>query len=184
MTDAHEPSAGPRVRTDKVQVFLVDPHGIAGSALIVPRLLQLRRADEPMRGTWQPVMGTIEPGETAPRAAARELREETGFDVHDAGHELYQLDGVHPFYMAPTARRPEAIYLCPCFFVFVPASWSPVLNGEHDDYRWVRLTEAAHVGARGCVWPGQRASVLELIDICKGPPEAIAPLRIDPFALD
>jgi 8-oxo-dGTP pyrophosphatase MutT (NUDIX family) len=117
--------------------------------------------------SWAP----SSPASLPPRAAVRELREETGLCATQTTVELYQLDGVHPFYMASR----EAIYLCPCFFVVVDAGWSPVLNAEHDDWRWVPLAQAASV----TVWPGQRASVTELIEVLGGPPEALGPLRID-----
>ncbi|HEU0130210.1 MAG TPA: NUDIX domain-containing protein [Mycobacteriales bacterium] len=45
------------------------------------RLLLVRRAHEPARGLWSIPGGRIEPGETPERAAAREVREETGLDV-------------------------------------------------------------------------------------------------------
>jgi 8-oxo-dGTP diphosphatase len=51
------------------------------------RLLLVRRANEPSAGLWSLPGGRVEPGETADRAAAREVLEETGLSV-DVGDLL------------------------------------------------------------------------------------------------
>ena len=68
--------AGPSVRTDIVDVY-VFRHGATGGRGDV-QFLQMRRCHGAMAGTWQPVMGHVEEGETATETAARELAEETG----------------------------------------------------------------------------------------------------------
>lgn len=45
------------------------------------RILLVRRANEPLRGYWAPPAGYIEIDETLEAGAAREVREETGYEV-------------------------------------------------------------------------------------------------------
>lgn len=120
--------------------------------------LQLRRAGATMRGTWQPIMGHVEPGESAVACAARETREEAGLDVRGpecAG--FWALESVHPFYL-PTK---DVIMLSPRFAARVNEGWTPTLNHEHDASRWVSEGE---IGA-SFMWPGQRAACREIIDL-------------------
>jgi 8-oxo-dGTP diphosphatase len=49
------------------------------------RLLVVQRGHAPAAGRWSIPGGRIEPGETAPAAAAREVAEETGLEVEVAG---------------------------------------------------------------------------------------------------
>lgn len=110
--------------------------------------LLLKRAPHiRLGGTWQMVSGTIEPGEKAYEAAARELLEETGLrPLH-----FYQASYVNRFYLAAT----DQILLTPVFAAEVPGSAQVTLSDEHTDYQWVTPEEAA----RRLPWPGQRRSL-------------------------
>ena len=134
----------PEVRTDIVDVYLLRTCGQH------PEFLQLRRTNEPMAGTWQPVMGHIEPGESAVEAAVRELAEEVGLMPGAAEWRgFWQLEEIHPYFIA----RLDAVMLSPRFLVEVDGSWTPDLSGEqaHDAHRWV----GAQAVAQSFLWPGQ-----------------------------
>jgi dATP pyrophosphohydrolase len=175
MTDQHSPGsraasgyrpdpagAGSRIRADIVEVHVVRRAGEGGRW----EVLQLQRARRPLEGTWQPVMGHMEPGETAVWAAVRELREEVGLDVREAGGPsvgVWALEQVHPFYVAAI----DSVVLSPRLVVQVAGTWAPRLNAEHRAFRWVCAEEALRTGGQGCVWPGQRAAVREIMDLLR-----------------
>lgn len=58
------------------------------------RVVLVKRAHEPLKGEWSLPGGTVEVGETLHHAVAREVREETGLDVH-VGPLIEVLDRIH-----------------------------------------------------------------------------------------
>ncbi len=144
------PAGGPAIRADVVDVYLFR------AARAAPEFLQLLRAKAPLDSTWQPVMGHCEPGETAVAAAAREMREEVGLSPGDAGFlGAYAMEQVHPFFLASI----NAVVLSPRFAVEVDRAWTPRLNHEHSAHRWVTAGDAD----RAFMWPGQRATIREIL---------------------
>ena len=144
------PGAGPRIRTDLVEVYVFRRRSSGAEFLL------LRRMRPPQQGAWHPVLGHVMEGERAVVAALRELREETGLDAAgDSWRAIWQLEQVHPFFLADE----DAIVMCPRFVVEAAGSWSPALNEEHDSFTWV----AEHDIEQRVVWPGQRASCAEAL---------------------
>jgi 8-oxo-dGTP pyrophosphatase MutT (NUDIX family) len=93
------------------------------------------------KGYWHLAGGGVEDDESDADAAARELLEETGLEapsLDDVGDDL-GYDGVRVHGFATDA----------------PPDWEPVLNDEHDDYRWCALDDALAL----LKWPEPREVV-------------------------
>ena len=117
---------------------------------------------------WHVVAGVVEPAESYADAAARELREETGLEPNEA---LVDLE--HPLAYPLTAELREAYGYPPetsevvihSFAAEAPSSWQPVLNEEHDEYRWCTVDEAISL----LHWPEARDAVRVLAKRLGGP---------------
>ena len=112
-------------------------------------LLMRRAASAAYAGQWRMVGGKIEAGETAWRAALRELREETGLEPD----RLWALPSVNAFYEWTHDR----INLIPAFAARLSAD--PTLDREHDAFLWL----SAEAAAARLAWPEQRR-LLRLAD--------------------
>jgi 8-oxo-dGTP pyrophosphatase MutT (NUDIX family) len=108
------------------------------------QVLVLRRA-KGVRcpGSWEMVHGGVRPSEDLPRAARRELREETGL----AAERLLSVT-MHPFYVVPTGT----VQLAAVFAAVVPGDAKVVLGAEHDKHGWVTVAAAR----RRFTWPHER----------------------------
>jgi 8-oxo-dGTP pyrophosphatase MutT (NUDIX family) len=113
------------------------------------RVLLLRRgARTRSTGSWETVHGRIEPGETPPRAALREVLEETGLEPD----RLYSIT-VNPFYLHQTG----AVQLAVVFAAFV-ASERVRLGPEHDRHAWLTVPEAA----KRFTWPREAEALVHI----------------------
>ena len=114
----------------------------AGVAFIRGKdLLVLRRSDQVSSpGTWALPGGNLERGETFLEAALREVDEE----ILNAPRDFI-VSGEYAF------RHPEMNYSM--FVAHVPTYFTPVLNYEHDAYKWAPYSQLVkmrlHPGFRG-----------------------------------
>jgi dATP pyrophosphohydrolase len=104
----------------------------------------LQRRDD--SAFWQSVTGSLEEGETALQAAAREVKEEVAIDVTDEHLALIDCQRTVEFEIfshlrhryAPGVERNTEFW----FRLALPHERQIVFT-EHLDYRWVAATEAA-----------------------------------------
>lgn len=147
-----EPQGGASIRADIVEVHVFRAHADRESTL---ELLQILRARDPLRGSWQPVLGHCEQDERPVACALRELSEEVGLTPDNSFWQgLWALEQVRPFYV----HAIEAVVLGPRFAARVTHEWTPALNGEHSEFRWIPLREID----RSAVWPGQKDAAREI----------------------
>ena len=136
-----------------------------------PAYLLIRRADDRIYpGLWQPVTGRLAPGETAPRAALREVREETGLGPEDV-EVFYDLDQVASFYDEDS----DAVVMSVVFAVRVRAGADVQVSIEHEGLAWVDEDEALDRS----VWPAYRES-LQLIGRLVDDPALARWFELDP----
>jgi 8-oxo-dGTP pyrophosphatase MutT (NUDIX family) len=95
-------------------------------------------------GYWHTVAGEREPGETSAEGALRELREETGLVAELAGPATSLA-----YSLAEETAERRALYSpeltevqVDCFLVDAPDGWEPLLDREHDGYRWCSPDDA------------------------------------------
>lgn len=108
-------------------------------------MLLVHRSPE-LGGYWHVVAGGVEPGESAPEAALRELHEETGL-VAELGAAAATVEYAYSLTEEPAGRRaqygPSVVEVrVDCFTVEAPDGWEPALDREHGDHRWCAPAEA------------------------------------------
>ncbi len=149
------PTGGPALRADVVDLYVFRA-GVQGV-----ELLQLERNKAPLLGTWQPVMGHVEPGERAHETAVREALEEIALDVRSENAlGFWALEQVYPYYLPAL----DCIVMSPRFVVEVAGDWEPTLNEEHTAHRWIGAP--MHDGRPAqdhFMWPGQKNAISELL---------------------
>jgi len=115
-------------------------------------MIHVRRGDEFLvahrsaesGGYWHAIAGKVEDGEQPADAALRELREETGLETA-ALERLGEFAYVREDWESDPGLRVHVA----AFLVDVEPNWEPVLNEEHDEYRWLPREDAARL----LYWP-------------------------------
>ncbi|MEI8125515.1 MAG: NUDIX domain-containing protein [Parachlamydiaceae bacterium] len=96
--------------------------------------LLLRRCGKYLYGNWQMVSGGIEEGETAWKAALREIQEETNL----IPEQFYSADAVESFYEVLR----DAIVVAPVFVAIIESQQEIKLSAhEHDAFKWMDYDE-------------------------------------------
>ena len=114
---------------------------------------------------WHVVAGGVEPGETALKAAERELLEETGLVAEvTAGFDVVEYVDRSTKQPAgrPSTDDPGIVEITvTCVLVNAPYEWEPKLDWEHDRHRWCDPEEASDT----LRWPGTARALRELLTI-------------------
>lgn len=108
------------------------------------RVLMLQRRDDP--DFWQSVTGSLEPGESALQAAAREVMEEINIDVGAAPHRLIDCQRTVEFEIFSHLRHryaPGVTHNTESWFCLALPHECPIVFTEHLAYRWLDAPAAA-----------------------------------------
>ncbi|MBV2367118.1 NUDIX domain-containing protein [Streptomonospora nanhaiensis] len=113
-----------------------DPIVVAGTG-DDRRVLLIRRRD---RGVWAIPGGMVDPGETAPAALVRELREETGVDLTEAAPTILSRG-----YVADWRATDHAWVTTTAALYRLPAAVTATAGDDAADARWWPLTDIDHL---------------------------------------
>jgi 8-oxo-dGTP diphosphatase len=127
----------------------------AGAAIFRgDQILLLHRSPQASNpGAWDLPGGHVEPGETLGRAARREVREETGFDVRIG--PLFHAEVFRTFSKRGKIRPTVGVY----FHCQAPIRKAPSLDRqEHTEFAWVALDELKDYPMVPCLERAVRAA--------------------------
>jgi 8-oxo-dGTP pyrophosphatase MutT (NUDIX family) len=152
----------PELHVGAVDVYPLRRGAAGWEVLLVRRAEGVRCA-----GAWEIVSGRIEPGETPPDAAVRELREETGLEIE----RLYNVT-VQSFYLHAT----DIVMMSVVFAAFV-RDGALALGDEHAEGRWTPVDRAPALMS----WPRSRVVLGDILALLgegdAGPMEDVLRVR-------
>lgn len=111
-------------------------------------LLMKRNSAKIYGGQWRMVGGKVEKNEKAWQAALRELKEETGFEPN----LFWAVPSINQYY----EPKYDSVLHIPVFACEISPFSEPVLNEEHVDYMWVKISQVDDF----VFWPEQKRLIL------------------------
>jgi len=123
-------------------------------AVIVHRGAEFLVARRSHDGHWNVVAGQVEDGESFAAAAVRELAEEAQLDSPVVDLDFEQSYNVDEEFRALYAPGAYTVTIA-AFAAEAPPGWEPILNHEHDDYRWCSLADALEL----LYWPEMKEAL-------------------------
>jgi dihydroneopterin triphosphate diphosphatase len=129
------------LRVGVVDVYVIRPYRDEWLVLTLQRSAETR-----CPGSWETVHGRIERDERPEHAAVREVREETGLDIH----RLYSIT-CQPFYLHALG----VVQMAVVFGAFVQEGAVVSLGDEHVAHEWLPMAAAAE----RFTWPREREAL-------------------------
>ncbi|MGQ0848785.1 MAG: NUDIX hydrolase [Actinomycetota bacterium] len=114
-----------------------DDHPVCGVGAVVidgGRLLLIKRRRSPGEGLWAVPGGKVGLGETMREAAAREVREETGFEV-EVGHPVWVGESIGP-------GDPPEWHFCLVDFAAAPVGGEGRAGDDATEFGWFTVEQA------------------------------------------
>jgi mutator protein MutT len=111
--------------------------GVGGVILDGPRVVLVKRGNEPLKGQWSLPGGSVELGETLEDALAREVREETGLEIA-IGPVVEVFDRIDR-----SSDGRIAYHFVIVDFACAPSGGSLAHASDAEDARWVPIDELA-----------------------------------------